>query len=310
MRDRKRSVKRGGKPTAEKVLETYLKEINRVPLLDATEERELAERVVEGELDAREQMIQANLRLVVSIAKNYCNRGLVLVDLIEEGNIGLLRAVEKFDPKEECRFSTYATWWIKQSIRRALTNTVRTVRIPSYMVELVAKWNKATSDLTIKLNRSPTKGEVARKLNLSEENVNSIYKAICTANTATQSLNQDENRSFSEVIEDSKTKSPDDVILNNQEIIKISELLDVINPRAAKILKMRFGICCDKPMTLKEISGKFGLTRERVRQIQNEALKELYSFMNKEKPCEIAELVKSKKSKKNQKTRRRKKSAK
>ncbi|MFH2002228.1 MAG: sigma-70 family RNA polymerase sigma factor, partial [Planctomycetota bacterium] len=157
--------------SSEKSFETYLKDINRIPLLSPEKEKTLARSIRKGDLEARESMIQANLRLVVSIAKNYTNRGLSLMDLIEEGNVGLLKAVEKFDPGEECRFSTYATWWIKQSIRRALTNTVKTVRIPSYMVELITKWHLAAETLTTRMNRAPTVKEIADELNLSHDNV-------------------------------------------------------------------------------------------------------------------------------------------
>jgi RNA polymerase primary sigma factor len=162
------------------------------------------------------------------------------------------------------------------------------------MVELVSKWNKATSILSSRLGRPPFKREIAKELNLSREGVDAIIRAISTAKMTTQSLSHEEARSMSEAIEDSNTLTPDDEVLNDQEILKISELLEIINERDAKILKMRFGIDCDKPMTLKEISEIVGLTRERVRQIQNEALKELYVFMNKERPSEIHELVKSK----------------
>lgn len=276
-----------GKVKSERTLQTYLREINRVPLLTPEEEKALAIKVFNGSSEAREKMIQANLRLVVSIAKNYTSRGLSLMDLIEEGNIGLLKAVERFDPGEECRFSTYATWWIKQSIRRALTNTVKTVRIPSYMVELVSKWHEANRVLTEKLDRPPTMREIADELNLSYENINAIAMAIRTSSMTTQSLNNEESRSLSEILQDANAKKPDDVVLNDQEVLKISELLEVIDERNARILKMRFGIGQPKQMTLKEISQKIGLTRERVRQIQNEALKELYHFMNREHTGDI-----------------------
>jgi len=171
------------------VLETYLKEINQVPLLNAEEERSLAVEIRLGDAAAREHMIRANLRLVVSIAKNYTNRGMALLDLIEEGNVGLLKAVEKFDPAENCRFSTYATWWIRQSIRRALINTGKAVRIPSYMVELIGKWKKANRDLNDRLGRPPSELELSRELGLRPEGVRATRSTCLTpSRTSASSL--------------------------------------------------------------------------------------------------------------------------
>jgi RNA polymerase primary sigma factor len=267
---------------SEKSLETYLKEINKISLLTKEEEKALAIRVAKGDLEAREQMIQANLRLVVSIAKNYINRGLSLEDLIEEGNVGLLKGVEKFDVGEECRFSTYATWWIKQSIRRALTNTVKTVRIPSYMVELISKWNNAMEKLTLKLDRKPSMREISDELGLSPDNVMAIKHAIRTASLTANPYSLEVSTTLSDAIKDEKSKRPDDEVLTDHEIIQIKDLLNHINEREANILKMRFGIGYESSMTLKEIGETLNLTRERVRQIQNEALKKLFHIMNRE----------------------------
>ena len=248
------------------------------PILEAISDAEIRE----GDHDARELMIQSNLRLVVSIAKNYIKRGLSLMDLIEEGNVGLLKAVEKFDPGEECRFSTYATWWIKQSIRRALTNTVKTVRIPSYMVELISKWNVAMEALVNRLGRKPSTRELAEELNLSLENVMAINRAVRTASLASNPYSIEDSETLSEVIRDESSQSPEDKVLTDQEIIQINDLLNLISEREAKVLRMRFGLGYENPMTLKEIGEILSLTRERVRQIQNEALKKLFLILNKE----------------------------
>jgi len=272
----------GASISSEKSFATYLKEINKILLLDAEKEKELALKISEGNLQAREQMIQANLRLVVSIAKNYINRGLSLMDLVEEGNLGLLKAVEKFDPSEDCRFSTYATWWIKQSIRRALTNTVKTVRIPSYMVELIGKWNRTVELLANTLGRKPSTREVARKLNISPNSILAVTHAVRTASIASNPFSIEDTESLSDTIEDQNSKRPEDVVLTGHEIVQIKNLLNFISEREAKILRMRYGLEYENAMTLKEIGHKLNLTRERVRQVQNEALKKLFLIMNKE----------------------------
>ena len=263
-------------------LETYFKEINQIALLTAEQEKELAVRVRSGDLAAREHMTKANLRLVVSIAKNYVDRGLSLLDLIEEGNLGLLKAVERFDPGEECRFSTYATWWIKQSIKRALIDTVKTVRIPSYMVEMISKWKSATADLTIKLGRQPSALEVAEAMEIPPENINLIKTALRASNSSNQTVSIENMWTLSEVLEDKNARQPDQVLFDALETEMIEKLLSAIDEREAKILRMRYGLENGDPMTLKEIGERVNLSRERVRQIENEALKKLYYILTHE----------------------------
>ena len=275
-----RSDSGGATIARESSLETYLQEINEVPLLNAEQEQELARSIRVGDAEARERMIRANLRLVVSIAKNYINRGLSFMDLIEEGNIGLLKAVERFDPDEQCRFSTYATWWIKQSIRRALVNTVKTVRVPSYMVEIIDKWKTVSMELHYKLGRQPSVGEVAVELDIPPESVGVIKRAIRTYTSSSQATSLDVLWSLSDVLEDTGARQPEEVLLEALDLKKLSEVLETIDEREAKILKMRYGIGKNaEPMTLKDIGKEVNLTRERVRQIENEALRKLHNLL-------------------------------
>ena len=263
-------------------LDTYLSDINEVPLLTAQEEIQLSKRVRRGDADAREHMIRANLRLVVSIAKNYVNRGMQFMDLIEEGNIGLMKAVEKFDPKAGCRFSTYATWWIKQGIRRSLVNTVKTVRVPSYMSEIVSKWKATAMELNYKLGRQATTGEIAEQLELPESNWDVVRDTVQSNSQPVHGMNEDTAAGFAEVIEDTRGRSAEDQILEAMEIGRMHELLEKLDTREARVLRLRFGLGNNEPMTLKAIGKRFGLTRERVRQMEQQALAKLGEVMSRE----------------------------
>ncbi len=263
-------------------LETYLREINETSLLTADQEKSLARLIEKGDNAARDQMVRANLRLVVNIARGYTGKGLVLPDLIEEGNLGLLRAVEGFDPNMNTRFSTYASYWIKQSIKRALVNTAKTIRIPAYMVELLSKWRRATNKLNDELGRPPTPEEVGKLLELPKKKLNIIKKAIRVYNSAPQSDQGDAGWSIDEMLMDSNSKTPDMEMVESDDLKHVMVLLEKMDKREASVLKMRFGIDGDEPKTLKEIGECLGLTRERVRQIESEALAKLYDNMSAE----------------------------
>jgi RNA polymerase primary sigma factor len=256
-------------------LETYLREINETALLTAAEERELAARIAEGDVRARDRMVRANLRLVVNIARGYTGKGLSLQDLIEEGNLGLLRAVEGFDPAVGTRFSTYASYWIKQSIKRALINSAKTIRIPAYMVELLSKWRRASTRLTEELGRTPTPEEVARVLGLAKKKLPIIKKAIRIYNSTPHTDQAEAGWTLGEMVMDERLKNPEDELLENDAMKHVMAMLATMDPREATVLKMRFGLEGSEPHTLKEIGEQLGLTRERVRQIETEALSRL-----------------------------------
>ena len=268
-------------------LQLYLTEINKTPLLTAEEERDLGWKIInENCPNARDRMVRANLRLVVSIAKNYTNRGLSLPDLIEEGNIGLMRAVEGFDPAQGARFSTYASWWIKQAIKRALINATQPVHIPAYMVELVAKWKIASRKLEAELGAPPSLHDLARALDMPIKKVRIIKRAVKAFQTPSQERRDQggELMSMGDMLADSRINTPDESVLQGEELGILRRLLETIDDREATILRLRFGLDGVEPLTLKQIADEVGISRERVRQIVDESLTRLNEKMMDESP--------------------------
>ena len=284
-------------------LQQYLRQINECDLLTAQQEKDLARAIHRGTAaatqfargditiadkeeaerkgnEARELMIRSNLRLVVSIAKVYSNRGMPLSDLIEEGNLGLLRAVEGFDPDMGSRFSTYSSWWIKQAIKRSLINTVQPVHIPAYMVEMIGRWKKVHRILEEQLGRTPSIPEVAKKMELPEKKVRIIKLAVRAFSAPTQTESPDGSLSLSEILPDDRTKSPQEAVFSAAESDMIGKLLDALDEREGTILRLRYGLEDEEPLTLKEIGKRIGLTRERVRQLESEALRKLERILS------------------------------
>ncbi len=258
-------------------LQVYLKEIEQTPLLTAEEEVALARRVAKGDVEARDRMIRANLRLVVYVARQFANRGVSLMDLIAEGNIGLMRGVERFRPDRGARLSTYATWWIKQHIRRALQTCGPTVRVPGYMVELISRWKRVRQRLTEEYGREPTSEQVAQRMDISPQRLRMIHRAFRAAATGNRS--PDMSWVFEGAIADESTPSPEQEMLEESDRQIIQRCLDAISEREAEILRLRFGLDHDEPMTLEKIGKRLHLTRERIRQIESEALRKLSTVM-------------------------------
>lgn len=254
----------------------YLREIGKIPLLNADEELELARRVVAGDPKAKDQMAEANMRLVVSIAKRYVGRGLDLLDLIQEGNTGLLRAVEKFDPDKGFKFSTYATWWIRQAITRAIADQARTIRIPVHMVETINKLLRTQRRLTQELNREPTNEEIADEMELDVEKVEHIMKIKQDISSLDANVRDDEEDSvLGDFIEDEDTVTPEESATSQLLKEQVKNLLGSLSEREQKILRLRFGLEDGKNHTLEEVGQEFSVTRERIRQIEAKALAKL-----------------------------------
>ncbi len=256
----------------------YLREIGKIPLLSQEEELELANRAVKGDKEAKDKLAEANMRLVVSIAKRYSGRGLDFLDLIQEGNTGLLRAVEKFDPDKGFKFSTYATWWIRQAVTRAIADQARTIRIPVHMVETINKVLRTTRRLTQELNREPSNEEIAAAMNMEVdkiENVMRIKQDIASLDASVGRDGDDEESVLGDFIEDSERDSPEDATANQILKEQIAVILSTLSEREQKIIKLRFGIGGGRPHTLEEVGNEFSVTRERIRQIEAKALSKL-----------------------------------
>ena len=262
-------------------LQIYLQEINATPLLSADEERSLAARVAQGDPYARDHMVKANLRLVVNIARGYLGKGVSLEDLIEEGNLGLMRAVEGYDGEMETRFSTYASYWIKQSIRRSVMNNGKPIRLPAYMVSLLSKWRRATVVLGERLGRAPTAEEVGKALRISKKKLGIVAKAIQVNNLTPRGENPDEDGGFviDDVLTDERVRAPEDLLGEADDLERVFARIGQLEPREAAVIRMRFGLEPYSAMTLREIGENLGLTRERVRQLETLALGRLVATM-------------------------------
>ena len=256
----------------------YLREIGKIPLLTPEEEADLASRIVKGDKKAKDKMVESNMRLVVSIAKRYGGRGLDFLDLIQEGNTGLLRAVEKFDPDKGFKFSTYATWWVRQAITRAITDQARTIRIPVHMVETINKVLRTTRKLTAELNREPTNEEIAKELDMEPEKIDYVMRIkqdIASLDASVGREGDDEDSVLGDFVEDEERASPEETAANQILKEQLSEIISTLTEREQKIIRLRFGIGGGRPHTLEEVGSEFDVTRERIRQIEAKALSKL-----------------------------------
>ena len=253
----------------------YLKDIGKVPLLQPEEETELAKRMIEGDQAAKKMLSEANLRLVVSIAKRYMGRGMQFLDLIQEGNLGLMKAVEKFDYQKGFKFSTYATWWIRQAITRAIADQARTIRIPVHMVETINKLIRVSRRLLQELGREPLPEEIAKELNITEERVREIQRIAQDPVSLETPIGEEEDSHLSDFIEDEGSAAPTDAVSSTMLKEQLVGVLDTLTPREEKVLRLRYGLDDGRTRTLEEVGREFNVTRERIRQIEAKALRKL-----------------------------------
>ncbi len=266
----------------------YLSEIGKVDLLTPEQEVELAQRIQQGDEEARSLMIRANLRLVVKIAHDYANLGLPLLDLIAEGNVGLMTAVERFDPDKGAKLSTYAAWWIKQSIKRALANTGKTIRLPVHLGEKISRIRRVAMQMTEELGREPTDDELAEETGIQRKKLMVLKTAGLRPSSLDAPLTEGEVTSLGEIVEDAEARTPFEILLDKDNHGEVGDLLKVLDERERKIINARFGLTGGKPKTLEELGEQFKLTRERIRQLQNIALMKMRRAMRaKEKPSAL-----------------------
>ncbi|MCU0752038.1 MAG: RNA polymerase sigma factor RpoD/SigA [Akkermansiaceae bacterium] len=279
---------------SDRSMNSYLKEISRTPLLTIEEEIQLAKRIQRGDLEARDHMIRANLRLVVKIAGDYSGYGVSMGDLVSEGNIGLMKAVERFDPEKGGKLSTYASWWIKQSIKRSLANQSKTIRLPVHMVDKIARMRRIASMLTETLGREPTDDELATELGLPRQKVAMLKQAALRPTSLDAPVNEGEATEYGDIIGDEAASNPLDRLVDSDLQDQIGDLLGILDERERRIIDGRFGLNGLKPMLLEDVGREFGVSRERIRQIQNSALTKMRrALMKKDKPAPMAQTVRA-----------------
>jgi RNA polymerase primary sigma factor len=268
-------------------IKIYLREIGRIPLLTPQEEIDLAARIKEGDREARALMIKANLRLVVKIAHDYANLGLPLLDLVSEGNIGLMNAVERFDPAKGGKLSTYAAWWIKQSIKRALANHSKTIRLPVHLVDKISKMRRVSLQMSEELGREPTDDELAEEIGISTGKVSELKTVSTRPASLDAPISDEDSTELGEIVGDEDAQTPFELLRDKNLRDEVSYLLQVLDGRERKIIFQRFGLDGGKPKTLEEVAKKFGVTRERIRQLQNIGLAKLRRALSKKETPDV-----------------------